>query len=714
MPEINIGELNEMYDEAEQADRNLFSEYRTQILLVQGDHFTSRRYPFGNIRTKFEEGSSTAKIRITKNYIQYVTKKYINNLISQNPSVTVLPYNESVLANQKAAELNKAVLDDIKRRHRSQNLIFRFAKDYVDIGEVHAKTFWDWEKGEFIGYEGTINADGELDTGSDEKNRSAIFSGDICIERAFAFNRLRDPSAEEWSKCDWHINRKMMSIKKLKQLFSEDDSRNEFLHESSGDMHKVFDASNGLYYNTKGQSEVREYYWPKSTKYPNGYFIIATQAGKLFEGELPYGIDPMDQEVFDEMQTSPRGRSIIKQIRSPQGEANRAASSQAMAQLTMGDDKLLYPSGSTIAKGSELPGIRGVKYTGQQPVVLEGRTGEQFTNFYDRTVQEILTLSMVTDDAQEKQIQDPQAMLFRSLKDQKQFQIYSSKFESFLVRVFEKALAIHKEYVTDDSLIQITGKQECLNIPEYKSTSPLHFQIKIEPMSDDINSTMGKFMELSTILQYVGKDLSPEERGMIIRNMKFVNESQIMKNMNMTIDYDSCTNDILAMDRGEYRPAHESDNHDYYLKRLSARIKEQDYQLLNPQIQQAYQKKVAEHSQMKAEQLRKIQAAEAGFIPTSGGYSKVDLYINPDPANPHKQQRATLPTDALRWLMKKLEDQGTSQASISKADESVKAQVAQDLMQQQSQPQPMLPLLAGQQGDTGQSSHIFEAPTGTI
>ena len=102
-------------------------------------------------------------------------------------------------------------------------------------------------------------------------------------------------------------------------------------------------------------------------------------------------------------------------------------------------------------------------------------------------------------------------------------------------------------------------------------------------------------------------------------------------------------------------------------------------------------------SRLIAFQKLQIQRAEAGFIPT-GGYSVVcDFYVQ-DPSDPtgEKTRRARLPYEAVSWLIKQLELQGTGQKDLASMDQSMQAQYAQTMLKQGVQPQQSFPPAGGQ------------------
>jgi hypothetical protein len=130
------------------------------------------------------------------------------------------------------------------------------------------------------------------------------------------------------------------------------------------------------------------------------------------------------------------------------------------------------------------------------------------------------------------------------------------------------------------------------------------------------------------------------------------------------------------LERGETPEVHPEENHEYAITKLTHRMKQSDFKTLNPEIQHNFQVQREVHAQYKAEQLAAVQRAQSGFIPTGGYMVKADLYITDETG---KTKRATLPYQAMEWLVKKLEEQGMSQATIEQMQLSGQAVVSDQL-----------------------------------
>ena len=114
------------------------------------------------------------------------------------------------------------------------------------------------------------------------------------------------------------------------------------------------------------------------------------------------------------------------------------------------------------------------------------------------------------------------------------------------------------------------------------------------------------------------------------------------------------------------------------IQRLTKRMNENDFPLLSQEIQMKYQERLDIHAQFEAQQNKEAQLATAGYIPTSGGLTKCDFYITKQDG---KQERLTLPTDALEWLNEKLIQQGTNVQRLQELDPYGQAQVGSQVAQ---------------------------------
>jgi hypothetical protein len=694
----DIGTLNQLYNDADSVDADVFAEMRTNVLLVSGEHYAKKNSKLWSRIRDSKQLSDEQKLRLTKNHTQRITKTYVNNIVSYTPGVAILPKNETERQDQKAAELNDAVWQDGKEQLDYPERVLDWADDFVNIGEVATKLFWNPNAGPikhfaqkttpqgenlFIGEDGKETTDPRMDMFSGQPLNKpapgdAVFRGALCNEDIYGFNLLRPKNAKSLSKAAWLGLRKMTDIEEVRAWVANDPEKLKMISPDQDKTYIVFDAATGGYGNTENQVLIKEIYFRPSVCYPRGFYYIFTETGILFEGELPFGIFPIIVQPFEKIQTTPRGRSIIKVLRPYQVEINRTASKIAEHHITLGDDKLLIQKGTQLTQGGVLPGIRGVQYSGKEPGILNGRDGSQFSGYQKDQIAEMYEVAMVAEDSAENasgQL-DPMAMLFRSASQKKKFTRYTRRFEAFLSNFTKTYLRLAKEYYTDDILIPAIGRREMVNIQEFRSSDDMCYQIKVEAQNDDLETKFGKLMGINHTLQYVGSKLEKEDIGKLLRAMPYANQEEAFGDF--TLDYDTANNILLALDRGEIpRPVRQM-KPEYILQRLDKRMQEADFQFLDPKIQANYEQTHQGYTQMAAQNLEEIRRAEAGYIPTDGYMVTVDLYVS-EPGNPNKVKRARIPYSSVVWLIKAIEKQGLSQDALEGLDQSTQASVASQL-----------------------------------
>lgn len=678
-----IDELNEIYEKDITNYKDLFAEQRSNAMLVAGNHYSNKVADSFNRLKDLKNIAGEQKLRLTKNHISKITKVYHNNIISKSPAVKIIPRVERDNQSRKTAELSNSVWQYAVDTLDIQLKTLRWAKDYVDLGETAVKVFWNPNWGKVIAHNQKIDEQGEPVVDEfgqpvgDESN--PIREGRLEIEQIIPTNLGLDVNASCFEDSSYVWVRKMMSHKDLKALVGNDEEKLKLIEENKKDSQMVFDTSVMDYMNTKEQSLVVEYYFRPCAEYPKGYYYITTKLGILFEGELPFGTFPIEYEGFDPIVSNPRHRSIIKQLRPYQLEINRTASKIAEHQITS-DDKVLVQNGTKVSSGAIMAGIRVLTYSGQAPTVLEGRSGAQYLDYMSSQIQEMYQIAAISEDMEEKPTQsaDPYGLLFRSVKDQKKLTIYVEKFEHYLKRICKLYLTLAKQYLDENHLIPMIGKVEYVNISEFKNAKDIDTDVKVMPMTDDVNSMFGKWLAINHMIQYSSAALGKEDIGRLARNIPFGNFEESFSDI--MLDYDLGTNLLLALDRGEPAMPSKADNKTYLIKRIEKRMRESDFNLLNPQIQQNYSNALNALYEMDAAEKMEIQRAQSGFIPTTGPLVRTDLKTEiPNASGGMKTVSKSFPIDALAWLEKQMSAQGAAVEDLMTLNQSAQAGVASQI-----------------------------------
>ncbi len=685
-----LADLNGYYTDGDTADQSVFAEMRSNLLLASGEQYSRAQSKFFKRIRDTKELSEQQKLRLTKNHIQKICKLYANNICSANPGVGFEPKDEKNPHDQKVATMHHSVWQDGWQRYSIDDKVDDWVDSFVEIGEVTVKLFYDETLGDLKGYEPQIDPEtqeplfNEFEEAIPDETKPQ-FTGEFVFEEVYGFNLLRPPECKDLRKAEWLCIRKMVSKKDLIRRFKNNENITTAVRTDQDETYQIFDVLSGGYKKSVDQTMLREYYFRPSLQFPQGYFYMTTKDGILVEGELPGGLFPIVTMPFDKLKTTPRGRSPIKTMRPYQAEINRSASKIAEHQITLGDDKLLLQNGTKVSAGASLPGIRGVNYTGTKPEVLPGRSGEQYMGYMVSQITELYQVMMVQEQSEEKPFQDPYMMMYASAKQKMKFQRYIKRFEKFLVELCKLYLQLAKLHLPDDAVVMAVGKNEQVNIPEFREQPDTCYEVKIVPQADDIETKLGKQIVLNHALQYVGPQMKPDEVGKILRQMPFANLDESFDDF--TLDYDTALNDILALDRGERPAINQYDNHVYQIKRLVGRVRKADFQFLPPNVQKNYMDKIALHQQFEAKNQLAIQQAEQGFIPTDGALITVDFYVNkPGADGSPKQSKVKIPYTSVDWLLKRLEAQGQGQEALESMNQGALAQMAQMNTQQQAPP----------------------------
>lgn len=692
----SITELNQLFLDGESADQELFAEQRSNLQIIAGNHYTRKGSKFHNRIRESKDIPQEQKIRLTKNHVRKIVLTYRNSITNYAPGVKAVPKDKTSLQNQKTSELVNSVWEDAKAKHDMTQKINQWANDYVGIGEVAAKIFWNPMAGKFLGTEAEVDENGQVildENGQPIPSGVHRFTGDVDIERWFGFNIVRDAGAKAMKDSPWLCHRKMVQTKAIHALI---DSNTSFTEEEKEALKKkvndgpdqtymVLDGNTGNYKNVKNETMLREYYFRKCDQYPNGYFYLTTNDAIIFEGELPFGIWPIAFEGFDEIQTSPRYRSIVKQLRPNQIEINRCASKMAEHQISLGDDKILVQNGTKIIPGVTLPGVRSFQYSGASPIVMEGRSGNQFLELMNQNITEMYQIAMLDEQMAEKPSGnfDAFAALYKSLKDKKKFSIYTDGFESFLKQVFKIYIQTAQKYFDDSHLIPAIGKSEYINISEFKNVDDLCYSVTLEPQTDDSESQLGTQLMLNHVIQYIGPQMAKDDLGKIIKLMPLGNDELILDGL--TADYDLATNIMLALDRGQPMPEKNYSKPEYLIEKLVNRTMKPDFGMLGPQISALYDDAIAYLMDLKTQQQIAIKQAQSQFIPVGGYLVACDFYV-PDPKNPEKlPKRVRIPSEALQWLLDQLASQGSDQETLAGLGQGALSTMSQMLMQKLQQ-----------------------------
>ena len=689
----NLNELNSLYQEADTALNAHFAEIRSNILLDIGYHHP-RQDRFSNARGPyFKQNKGKSTIRFTANHIQVVTKFIRNSIQNRAPGGAILPQNPKELSDQKSAELNLSVYECLKEKNDLDDFYSRLIHDFVVCGETYAKVFFDIKGGKFEGYETAVDAEG-IPVGEPVPQ----WEGGIIYEKLSPYNWLSDPEADSKREVKWGCYRKMIPRKILEAKYAHDETKMKAIAGGADDDYQWFDGVTGIYSDVTDGIQVREFYFKPGLEFPNGYFYFSTSSGILEEGELPDGFC-IFSALYDESPANPRAYSVIKSCKPYQSEINRCASAIIKESIILGHSTVMYSAGSKMTTSSIGNGLKGLQYTGALPTVIPGSAGRQYEDYMARMIAELYKVAKVpmqNEDKESAAAGDSFAMLYRTMRDKMGFSLYGEKIEKLITEIIDHSLKLARSYYPDEKVIPLVGKREQVNIPEFRDSSPDQYKIKVVPRTDDFSQMMGKSLQISQALQYLGGSLSPEMGAELVRQMPFLSDEPLLGDM--MVKKDQADSVILALDRGESPFYFETAEHEYLLQRLTRRMNEADFPLLPQKTQMNYQERIERHTDTLVGQQQEAARATSGFIPSGGGLISADYYVSSPEG---KQHRVRIPYESMDWLVKKLNDQGSSVDKIGELPLSTQAEMGKQSGENEMTTQPQV---QGQQAPTQQGN----------
>ena len=693
MKKHNIEALNQHYRDAESCDDEIFSEMRSNLLLVSGNHYSKKTTSFFTRVRQTQRLNETQKLRLTKNHIHKITRHYIQAIAGKVPGVIPAAQNEMDMQDKKAADLNLAVWSDFRHRYNLKEKFNEYIQNFVELGEMCAFIYWDPNEGDVKGYEPLVDEQGQ--PAMDEMGQMVpdtakpIFTGAFQFKNIPGFNLLRAPQAKSMKASPYHIVREMVEKEELLGAYGEDESKKRIIGDGDTGEFIVFDTNKKQYRSEESQVLVRYHFFRPCKQYPQGYYYISTERGILEEAEIPFGIYPIIWQGFDTYSTNPRGYSIIKVARPYQAEINRASSQAATHQITVGDDKIIYQGGTKMAPGALLPGVRGITYQGAAPQILPGRDGGQFLPYIESQISEMYSACMLEEINMENESGqiDPYTLLFRSASSKVKFSRYIEKVEAFMKEFCQVTLELAKHYLPDDAFIQAVGKSEAINIQEFRAMVPLSYQIKVEEQSADISDRLGQQLALNHLIQYAGQQMDAKQLALLAKEMPYLKNTQIVKRL--TVEYDNAENDMLQIERGQMPFVGPYADNKIYIDAVTHRMKQADFQMLPPNVKQIYDQYLGIHEDQQAQKMKAEQAAKDGFIPTGGSLITVQMSL-PDPKSSSGAKQVRLPYEAIMYLIKKLEAQGATLDDLERMNDGVVLDMINRMGQQQA-PQGQLP-----------------------
>lgn len=684
--EYDSAYLEEVYKKSKSAYSRFYNESKTNVLIYGSDHYAKAS---DNLKRTVERAFKTTlseeeRKKLTLNFVQVVIDRKVNKVVSMAPGCMATPYKSDDIHQVKDAKLSDSTLRSIKQANGWNEISSNAVYDYFIIGEVWANSYFDFDKGDIIGYDMKdlsglppeeryeMTPDGQFVEKQIEDPNKPIFSGEVCIELLNGYDVFIEEGVDRIQDSAFVGLEKLVHKNTLKYMIMSDPrikDKKKFINLLKGaddnDEFSIFDRKKGISGDNKDLVLLKYFYFRVSPRFPNGKIFIKLKNEIIWSLDLQKDINgkpifPISVRRCKRLPGNPRGFSPIRAGRSPQNEINRCVSKIAEHQVTLGDDKIVTAFSEGLSEGEKLLGIRHIKAgKGFETFKhIPGRTGEQYLPFLEFNVKHLFAV-MEEDytDVNEGGQSDIKATLYKNLRQKMKYVLHAKDIEEFFIEISHKALELAKSYYPDKKIIQSAGTCEAINIQEFKALGPMDYNIKIEPVSDDLESMFAKYLTLTEHLQYAAKELGPDKIGYVLKEFPFIDGDAIYGKT--LIDSKEADNIILALDRGEMPPVSMYDNNEEIVKQLVIRRRKGDWKLKveqDPEIEQRYQFQYEARQQILNDQLEKMREINAGGIPSDGPLVDVGYYVNEPKADGTgvKSVRAKIPVNAIKWTVEQL------------------------------------------------------------
>lgn len=642
---ISLGRLQMDFRQGKRADEASFAEMRSSLLLYTGKHGREIRGRDSNVPRELASYSGRAEnvtLKFTRNQIPRIADVYVNEILRQSPDIAVIPKDGGDVKANRLAKLNFRVYEE----HKKKTAGYRYLREeevlrFVVEGEVACKLYWDAEK---------------------EWVREEPIS---------SYNLIRSPGAESIESAEWLGQETIYTKQKFKEMFGEHtgvDTNVEggglnFSEEGTKDF-VVFDSRDREYRELKGVA-VREVYYRPCRRYPQGYYFHFTEERILDHGPLPGGIFPIVTGRCFMTPGLARGHSFVRQAYQYQIEINRASGQDATNMVQFGSDKLLTSSNSNVSLGDNFEGVTHLKVSGFQARLQDaifhmvGTGVPKFMEYITSLIKELdynLNILSAMEERKQPRSGDVSFVLYSSIKDKQRFSSISRRYEAYCKEKAETTLRLLRHYLTAEDLIHDGNREDAVLIDEFKSTSNEDYTFDVQIANETPETMLGKQLMIQQVLQYTGQSLTRDDIGLLIRNSTLGNIHELASNF--TTAYDAVVQNIVLLEKGVFPRITPTEDFKYKAEKITQRMNRPDFHYLDPRVQRLFGEFLRLCEEQIARQNEEKMKAEAGMIPVSGDPIRVDIWSQiRGPKGGYR--RVAIPRDALNWLMKMLEKQGT-------------------------------------------------------
>ena len=518
-----VNEVVRDYVKRREERRSLEAQWQLNINFMMGNQYS---YISSNGGLREDEKQYFWQEKEVFNHIAPIVETRISKICSNTPNVTVVPASSDE-SDVESAKLSKDILMSVANRVNLVD-IEKTATTWSEIcGTVFYKVVWNTNTGKMV---------------ATDENGKAIKEGDVEIEVVSPFEIFPDNlSCERMEDMKSIIHAKAVSVDEIKSLWGVDvdaEKVNAFtLDSQSGNLGGLgYDAHINKVSNIELNNHcvLIERYTRPTENDPNGRLTIVAGGRLLYDGELPYLNDELNNRTFpfvkqisNYMPGSFFGVSVIDRLIPIQRAYNavRNRKHEFFNRAVM--NVLAVEDGSVDTDELEVEGLSPGKVLvyrqgSKVPEIMQNpKQTLEFDAEEERLLQEFKTVSgvsdMMTDSYAQYTNMSGVALQLLAEQDMSRLSTAVDSTKLAVKTVAKYILRLYKQYAVIPRLLKIAGESGDIQ---------LYYWDQNEICSDDVvfdvsnNSTDNLVQKRTMLMDLIKEGLMFDEEGRFSQSMR--------------------------------------------------------------------------------------------------------------------------------------------------------------------------------------------------
>lgn len=613
-----VGDLEMLFESARRDRQQYERQWMTNLAFSMGYHW----HYFNDVTRRLERPVVPPwRVLMVINLVrQQVLTKYAK-LVQSRPQAHAQPRSDEPEDKQQA-EVCDALLDYLWSTDGSEGAVKRALMWAIITGTGILKTYWNKGAGTLLTYPQTMTVVGPDGTPQEVAHPKAgepltdqkgepVYVGEVETCEVSPFEFYPDPFGLTIKDKFWCFIQKLRSSEYVMERYGvEVEPRtvpaDQFLEG------QIASLAGGAVQPKLGVL-VKEF-WQRSTKkYPQGRYIVYVDEQVLYEGPNPYPKTQLPLAAFVDIPVPGRfwGDSMVTDMIDPQRNLNKSRSQAIEIRNLMAKPKYFVPKGAldvgktiTSAPGEivEWNIMPGAPDGGRPSVDAGAPIPDSFWRDAEQSTAEVRTVSgihEVSNASAPQGVTAARAIGFLQEQDDLRLGPTSQAYEDAISEISEHKLHLARQFYEEPRTVRVVGRNNSVKVVEfYKENIPDDVDVSVETGSSLPKSRVAR---QNFVLELWSKQLIQDPR-VAVQMLELGDIEGLYEDSTRDIDQASRENE--AMKAGTPREANDFDNHSLHIAEHNKFRKGEEYEQLDPALQDLFAQHVAMHQQFAATQPR--------------------------------------------------------------------------------------------------------------